>query len=224
MKKILLIEDDVLTSNMTCDYLTSLNYKVTPAYDGETALVLIKELDFDLVILDIMLPKYNGIDILKIIRENDKHVPVIMLTALSNEDIQIKSFDNLADDYITKPFAPVLLVKRIEALLRRSTLEPENTSDIWIYEDIKVDFKAYTALINNTLVPITPKELKVLQYLLTNKNIVLTREHIIDSVWGKDSYIVDRVVDNCIKNIRKKLAIDCIITVKGVGYKMELLV
>lgn len=145
-------------------------------------------------------------------------LPVIMLTAVTDEETQVQTFDNLADDYICKPFSLILLLKRIEALLR-ARYKTENT---WKYKDAVVDFSGYRATYLGKDAAVTPKEIKLLAVLLENAGQVVSRDQILDRIWGEEESPFDRVVDVYVKNLRKKLQLDCIITVKGVGYKLEL--
>lgn len=142
-----------------------------------------------------------------------------MLTALEDEYTQILSFDEQADDYITKPFSMVLLGKRITALLRRSGREI--LIDTMTFGDVTVDFSGYAASDKNGKIDITPKEIDLLKLLVEHRGLVLTRTQILDDLWGNDYPIIDRTIDTYIKNLRKKLRLDCIITVKGIGYKYE---
>ena len=142
-----------------------------------------------------------------------------MLTAMDDMDTQIMSFDNLADDYVTKPFSIVLLGKRITALLRRiGKTEPAN---IWSYKDIIVDFSGFSAEKAGKLIDISPKEVQLLKILVDHTGVVLTRDQILDSIWGTDVPLNDRTIDTYIGRLRKKLGLDCIVTVKGIGYKFE---
>lgn len=215
---ILIVEDEKDIRDGISEYLVEAGYGVMVAEDGEIAVNLFKEVNFDLVVLDIMLPKLNGFGVLNKIREIS-NVPVIMLTAMSDDYTQIMSFNEKADDYITKPFSILILHKRIEALLRRS-LEKE-TSNKWIYNDIEVDFLGFLAKKQGEIVDLKPKEIKLLELLLKYKNQVLTRAQILDILWDIDEAPTERVIDVYIKNIRKKLSLDCIITVKGIGYKFQ---
>lgn len=215
---ILIVEDEEEIREGVAEYLTEVGYSVVSAEDGKAGIELFKEHKFDLVILDIMLPKANGFVVLNTIREVS-NIPVIMLTAMSDDYTQIMSFDEKADDYITKPFSVVILHRRIEALLRRGTKSDENNK--WSYKDIEVDFTGYSAKKGSSSVDLKPKEIKLLELLLKHKNQVLTRSQILDCIWSIDEAPNDRVIDVYIKNIRKKLSLDCIITVKGIGYKFE---
>ena len=215
MQSILVVEDEKDTNEAISQYLQYLGYKVISCYDGIEAVNKFREESIDIIILDIMLPGIDGMDVLKEIRKKDSTLPVLMLTAISEEDVQAQSFDNLADDYITKPFSMLILGKRVMALLRRTATET------WNYKEINVDFSGYSVTKNGDSIDVTPREIDVLKILLKNKGLVLSREKILNTVWEENFEVTDRIVDVYIKNLRKKLGIDCIITVKGVGYKLE---
>ena len=206
---ILIVEDEVDIREGVSEYLSEVGYNVISAEDGMQAIEIFNKNKFDLVILDIMLNK---------IRE-ESNVPVIMLTAMSDDYTQIMSFDEKADDYITKPFSIILLHKRIEALLRRRLKDDESKK--WYYKDIEIDFEGYSAKKNGNNIDLKPKEIKLLELLLKYSGKVLTRTQILDNIWNIEESPNDRVIDVYIKNIRKKLELDCIITVKGIGYKFE---
>ena len=219
IKKILLVEDEKLAREGVRDFLISRGYLVTEAVDGEEAVKKFCESEqgvFDLVILDVMLPKMNGILVLKEIRKRSK-VPVLMLTALSDEGTQLASFDNLADDYLCKPFSLLILEKRIEALMRRLKDTQKEEVSKWEREGVMVDFLEYKGYLNGVDVDLKPKEVELLKLLIENPKVTLRREQILEELW-KDELPYDRVIDVYIKNLRKKLQIDCIKTVKGVGY------
>lgn len=218
MATLLVIEDDINTNEAICEYMKSAGHTTLSALDGEEGLLLAKEPSVDLVVLDIMLPKIDGMTVLRELRKCSA-VPVLMLTAIEDEHTQVTSFDTEADDYITKPFSMVLLGKRITALLRRSGKNPEILRVQ--FGDIIVDFGGYAAWNQAGRIDLTPKEIELLKLLLEHKGLVLTRLQILDELWGYDAPIIDRTVDTYIKNLRKKLNLDRIITVKGVGYKYE---
>lgn len=218
MATLLVIEDDINTNEAICEYMKSAGHTTLSALDGEEGLLLAKEPSVDLVVLDIMLPKIDGMTVLRELRKCSA-VPVLMLTAIEDEHTQATSFDAEADDYITKPFSMVLLGKRITALLRRSGKNPEILRVQ--FGDIIVDFGGYAAWNQTGRIDLTPKEIELLKLLLEHKGLVLTRSQILDELWGYDAPIIDRTVDTYIKNLRKKLNLDRIITVKGVGYKYE---
>lgn len=215
---ILIVEDEKEIREGVSEYLAEVGYSVISAEDGMQAIELFKNSKIDLVILDIMLPKANGFVVLNKIRQ-ESNVPVIMLTAMSDDYTQIMSFDEKADDYITKPFSIIVLHKRIEALLRRGVKVSENKK--WCYGDIEIDFEGYSARKNGENIDLKPKEIKLIELLLKYEGKVLTRAQILDNLWNIEESPNDRVIDVYIKNIRKKLLLDCIVTVKGIGYKFE---
>ena len=215
---ILIVEDEKEIREGVSEYLSEVGYSVISAEDGMQAIELFKNNKIDLVILDIMLPKANGFVVLNKIRQ-ESNVPVIMLTAMSDDYTQIMSFDEEADDYITKPFSIIVLHKRIEALLRRGVKVSENKK--WCYGDIEIDFEGYSARKNGENIDLKPKEIKLIELLLKYEGKVLTRAQILDNLWNIEESPNDRVIDVYIKNIRKKLLLDCIVTVKGIGYKFE---
>jgi two-component system, OmpR family, response regulator VanR len=215
---ILIVEDEKEIREGVSEYLAEVGYSVISAEDGMQAIELFKNNKIDLVILDIMLPKANGFVVLNKIRQ-ESNVPVIMLTAMSDDYTQIMSFDEEADDYITKPFSIMVLHKRIEALLRRGVKVSENKK--WCYGDIEIDFEGYSARKNGENIDLKPKEIKLIELLLKYEGKVLTRAQILDNLWRIEEAPNDRVIDVYIKNIRKKLLLDCIVTVKGIGYKFE---
>ena len=216
--KILIVEDEIDIREGISEYLSEVGYDVMVAEDGQEGIDLFKSNEFDLVLLDIMLPKINGFGVLSQIREISD-VPVMMLTAMTDDYSQIMSFNEKADDYITKPFSVVVLHKRIEALQRRIQGRQQNNK--WIYKDVEVDFLGFCAKKDNNPVDLKPKEIKLLELLIKHKNQVLTRNQMLDSLWEIDEAPADRVIDVYIKNLRKKLDLDCITTVKGIGYKFE---
>jgi DNA-binding response OmpR family regulator len=217
MQTILIVEDDKDINQVVCEFLKNAGYNVLSVYDGEEAVTVFYHNKVDMAVLDIMLPKQNGMEVLKYIRSLS-NIPVIMLTALGDEYTQIKSFDLQADEYVTKPFSPVVLVKRIEALLKRAN-PIDNT--VLSIGDIVIDFSAYTVTKNDCPLEFTTKEIEILKFFAENESKVMSRQQILDTVWGLDSLSSDRTVDTHIKNIRKKLGVECISTVKNVGYKFE---
>lgn len=218
MAKILIVEDDKRTNMAICEYLKPTGHNIVSAYDGEEALQLFHSTTIDLIVLDIMLPRLTGIAVLHEIRKSSL-IPVLMLTAIEDEYTQSQSFDELADDYVTKPFSMVLLGKRITALLRRCG--QMQSIDTITFGDVTVNFSGYTVHDKNGRIDITPKEIELLKLLIEHKGLVLTRSQILDELWGYDYPIIDRTIDTYIKNLRKKLRLNCIVTVKGIGYKYE---
>lgn len=218
MDTLLIVEDDKDTNEAITEYLGQLGYNVLSVFDGESAITTFSTKNINLVILDIMLPKMPGMSVLHKIRERSK-VPVLMLTAISDEYTQITSFDEKADDYMTKPFSLVLLGKRVEALLRRANSYTE--IETMSFGEIIVNFSGYSATAPWGKIDITPKEIQLLKFFIQHKGLVLTRDQILNAVWGNDVYIIDRTIDTYVKNLRKKLSLNNIVTVKGVGYKYE---
>ena len=213
--RILLVEDEPAVRTGTEQFLRQRGFTVLTATSGEEALK--KFTQADVVILDIMLPGVSGIETLHQIRQTSD-VPVLMLTALHDEPTQVASFDELADDYMNKPFSLVILEKRIRALLRR---QQQPTKTLWRRGLASVDFAAYQGFYDDSDAHLKPKEVQLLKLLLDNPNMVWSRQAIIDKLWLDDEVPFDRVIDVYIKNLRKKLHLDCIITVKGVGYRYE---
>lgn len=218
MAMLLIVEDDYKTNEAICEYMKSAGHETIPAYDGVEAVLRFQEKKPDLVVLDIMLPRMTGMAVLHEIRRTS-NLPVLMLTAIGDEYTQVQSFDEQADDYITKPFSMVLLGRRITALLRRSgqSLMPETMT----FGEVTVDFSGYTARDMEGKIEMTPKEIDLLRLFVEHKGLVLTRNQILDELWGDDNPIIDRTVDTYVKNLRKKLRVDCLVTVKGIGYKFE---
>jgi len=214
--RLLVVEDNEDTSEGLCEYFREAGYDVTPAYDGEEALQRAAEAEYDL--LDVMIPKLSGLAVLHELRRSSS-VPVIMLTAIGDEYTQVTSFNEMADDYVVKPFSVTLLEKRVEALLRRAG--QAEASYIWQHGDIRVDFTGYAAEGPDGRIDITPREVTLLRLLVENRGKVLTRSRILDALWGDDRPVFDRTVDSHIKNLRRKLGLACIVTVTGVGYKLE---
>ena len=212
---ILLVEDEPHVRAGTQQFLYQRGFTVLTAASGEETLT--KYSGAAVIILDIMLPGASGIETLHQIRQASD-VPVLMLTALHDEPTQIASFDELADDYMSKPFSLVILEKRIRALLRRQQ-QPATT--LWRHGLASVDFAAYQGFYDGADAHLKPKEVQLLKLLVDNPHMVWSRQAIIDKLWHGDEVPFDRVIDVYIKNLRKKLHLDCIVTVKGVGYRYE---
>ena len=215
---ILLVEDEPTLRTGTEQFLRQRGFTVLTAASGEEALEKFVEVDaIDAIILDIMLPGMSGIEVLHQIRQVSD-VPVLMLTALHDEPTQVASFDELADDYMSKPFSLVILEKRIKALLRR---QQSVKKTLWRRGVVLVDFAAYQGFYDGSDAHLKPKEVQLLKLLVDNPHMVWSRQAIIDKLWRDDEVPFDRVIDVYIKNLRKKLHLDCIVTVKGVGYRYE---
>ncbi|GAA0704971.1 response regulator transcription factor [Paraclostridium ghonii] len=217
-KNILVIEDDSNIQELIVEFLSAEGYNVKSANDGIEGIQAFKKDEFDLVILDVMMPNLDGHAVCKMIRQSSD-VPIIFLTALNQESDQVKGFELMCDDYITKPFSFTLLMKRVEAVLRRTS--NQNESNILTFEKISLDLNTYQAFLENEVIELTLKEFNILKTLIENYPHVVTRENLLDSVWGYDYYGDTRVVDAHIKNIRKKIELPYIKTVKGIGYSLD---
>lgn len=219
--RILLVEDEEKLRNTIQEYLQMNGYQITEAQNGMEALRMFggNEAEWpDLVLLDLMLLGMNGFDVLGRIREKS-NVPVIILTARCSEEDQLRGFSLGADDYLVKPFLLSVLQAHIEALLRRVRGVNRKQS----YGVLSIDEKAHKIFMNGALVPLTPREYEVLQYFMRNEQIVLTRNHLLDEIWGIDYSGTDRSVDTIVKQIRLKLgkAGKYIDTIYGIGYRFE---
>lgn len=219
MPKILIVEDDLSIQAILHDFLQEEGYEITSASDGVEAVLLFSKDTFDLVLLDIMLPKIDGYGVCEVIRKQS-NLPIIMLTALDSEADQIKGFDLKIDDYITKPFSIPVLLRKIAAVLRR-TMQVETEKQTVKYKNLLLDIPAYKAYIDGKNVDLTPREFEILRELLAHQEQILTRENIINLLWKYDFYGDERIVDTHIKNLRKKLGIELIDTVRGVGYRID---
>lgn len=220
MQKILVVEDDFDIQEILLNFLQEAGYDVTVANDGVEALSVFTDNQFDLILLDIMLPKIDGFGVCELIRKQSQ-IPIIMLTALSGEEQQIRGLDLQVDDYITKPFSMPVLVRKIAAVLRRSNHQNDDKHCMISYQNHVLDLDSYTAVIDGNAYELTQREFEVLRELLTHQGRVLTRQNLLNKLWKYDFYGDERVVDTHIKNLRKKLGIDFIRTIRGVGYKID---
>jgi len=216
-ERVLVVEDEQDIREIIKEFLEDSGYEVTIAVDGLDGVDKFKEKEYDLLILDIMMPKIDGFVLCEMIRK-ESEVPIIMLTALDGEEEQIKGFDLKIDDYVTKPFSIQLLLKRVENVLRRSE---KNTSKIRSYKNLIIDMDRFEVFVDDKLIELTVKEYELLQILIRNKGKVLTREELLNELWEYDYYGDSRVVDTHIKNLRKKLQVDYIETIRGVGYRID---
>ncbi|MDB0441351.1 DNA-binding response regulator [Clostridioides difficile] len=223
-KRILVIEDDIDIQNIIKTFLENAGYTIITANDGLDGIEKFKKQQFDLILLDILMPKIDGFVVCKMIR-NESNIPIIILTALDEETDQVKGFELKVDDYITKPFSTIVLLKRVEAVLRRTGDEEENHEDrgFLSYRDINIDVEVYKVFVNGKKIELTAREFEVLKELIEHKGRVLTRENLINSLWKYDFLGDERVVDTHIKNLRKKLDVSYIETIRGVGYRIDVL-
>ena len=220
MNKILVVEDDLDIQELLQNFLQESGYDITVANDGLEAINLFSDDDFDLILLDILLPKIDGFSVCEFIRKKSQ-IPIIILTALNGEKEQIKGLDLQVDDYITKPFSMPVLVRKIAAVLRRASKTSDQEHKTISYDNLSLDFDDYTAAVNGISYELTQRELEVLRELLLNQGRILTRQNLLNKLWKYDFYGDERVIDTHIKNLRKKLNITFIQTIRGVGYKID---
>lgn len=220
MSKILIVEDDLSIQALLHDFIRDAGHSAVLAADGVEALAKYSEQDFDLVLLDIMLPKIDGYGVLEVIRQRSD-VPVIMLTALDAEENQIRGLDLQADDYITKPFSMPVLLRKIAAVLRRSSKQNDAPQTI-SYKELTLDLDAYKVCAGGERVDLTPREFEILRELLLHKGRILTRQNLLQTVWKYEFFGDERIIDTHIKNVRRKLGgADYIETIRGVGYRID---
>ena len=216
--RILVIEDEASIQNILRIFLEDAGYQVTLADDGMDGIAAFHKDNFDLVLLDIMMPRLDGYSVCEMIR-NESSTPIILLTALDDEDSQMKGFDLLADDYITKPFSMPLVLKRIEAVLRRA--QAGEKSSVLVYQNVQLNTENYKVFVEGKEIPLTAREFGILRLLMENQGRVFTREQLLDIIWNYDYLGDDKIINTHIKNIRKKLGVDCIETIRGVGYRID---
>jgi len=216
--KILVVDDEALIRDVVKEYLILENFEVSEAEDGDEALVKLSKEDFDLVILDIMMPKKDGFQTVKELKKM-KDIPVLMLSARGEEYDKLIGFDLGIDDYVTKPFSPKELVARVKAITKRH----ENNSKIFQFGGLVLDDVAHEVKIDGQFVSLTPKEYDLLKYFISNHKIALSREQLLTNIWGYDFYGDDRTVDTHVKTLRHQLGAygDMIKTIRKVGYKFE---
>lgn len=217
MANILILEDEKNIREVLVEYLKVSGATTFEAEDGNEAVEILKGEDIDVAVLDIMVPGMSGIDVLSFIRKNPKtkNIGVIMLTALDDIGTQVSAFNNFADEYLVKPVSPIILIKRIETLLRR--IKPQ----VLVNHEFIMDDESYRVFVDGEEIPFTLSEFLILQMLYENKNKVLSREQLIMGAFNEDYIGNDRIIDAHIKNIRKKLGKDYIKTVIGIGYKFS---
>ena len=220
MEKILIVEDDFDIQELLQNFLQEAGYQTAVAKDGLEAVSMFSKEGFHLILLDIMLPKIGGFTVCELIRRQSQ-IPIIMLTALSGEEEQIRGLDLQVDDYITKPFSMPVLVRKIGAVLRRSRRGQEEGHQTLVYRNLVLDLDSYLAAVDGREYELTQREFEILRELLTHQGRVMTRQNLLDRLWRYDFYGDERVVDTHIKNLRKKLGIDFIQTIRGVGYRIE---
>lgn len=216
--EILFLEDEPTIQEVLAEYMKMQGYQVTAVSDGEQALELLLERKFDMAVLDIMVPKKSGLEVLSFIRENRPEMATIMLTALEDEKTQVQAFNLYADDYVIKPVSPIILLKRMETILRRvkgQERKKEKDKGLYIQED------SYQAFYDGELLPLTLSEFLLLQTLKKEPNRAFTREQLILRIFNEDYIGNDRIIDAHVKNLRKKLPKNYIKTIIGIGYQFN---
>ena len=227
MYKVLIADDNKQIVSILSEYCKKNNFTVNTVFDGETALKEIEENEFDIILLDVMMPKKDGFDVCREVR-TFSNVPIIMITARGEDYEKIMGLEIGADDYIVKPFSPGEIIARINAILRRITPKNDESSKIFIYDNLEIDLNNFTVKINDEIISLTKKEIEILWTLATNQNKVFTRENLLDLIWGFDYFGESRTVDTHIKRLRAKLNNYKhekwnIKTIWGVGYKFDIL-
>ena len=222
MKKILIVDDEEKIRDVIKEYAEFSGFEADEASDGMTAIGMVKLNDYDLIIMDIMMPKLDGFSAIKEIQKI-KQIPVIMLSARGEEYDKLFGFELGIDDYVVKPFSPKELMARVNAVLNRIKPSEGSNAQIQMFDGLEVNFSARTIKVDGKKVELTPKEYDLLFYMIKNKNIALTRESLIDDIWGFDFFGDDRTIDTHVKNLRSRIGAyrDNIKTVRGIGYKFE---
>lgn len=223
MNKLLIVDDEVNIRELIKKYASFEGFEVYEALDGLDAIEKCKNEDFDIVVMDVMMPELDGFSAVKEIRKN-KNIPIIMLSARGEEYDRLHGFDLGIDDYVVKPFSPKELMMRVNAILTRYRANyTNNVNKVYIYENLKIDYSARIVYINNERLDMTPKEYDLLTYLIKNENMAITREELLSKVWGYDFYGDDRTLDTHMKLLRRKLGEygKNIVTLRGVGYRFE---
>ncbi len=223
MSKLLVVDDESKIRAVIREYSEFEGYEVDEASDGMEALGLVKLNDYDLIIMDVMMPKLDGFSACKEIRKI-KDTPIIMLSARGEEYDKLFGFELGVDDYVVKPFSPKELMARVNAIIsRRSVGAAVKADDVLVFDGLAINMPAREVKVDGEKVELTPKEYELLFYMVQNKNIALSRDKLLSDVWGYDFFGDDRTVDTHIKNLRNNLGKyrDYIVTIRGVGYKFE---
>ena len=221
--KLLIVDDEAMIRQVLCEYAVFEGYEIDEAEDGMEAIRKCRENKYDLIIMDIMMPKLDGFSAVKEIKKI-ADIPVIMLSARSEEYDKLFGFEIGIDDYVVKPFSPKEVMARVAAVIKRNAkLDKDIRNDILKFEGLEVDMKGRNVFVDGEKVELTPKEYELLFYMVTNKGIALSREKLLSDVWGFDFYGDDRTVDTHIKTLRSRLKDykKFIVTLRGMGYKFE---
>lgn len=220
-ERILIIEDEASIQSILSELLTDAGYIVETAEDGLESISKFRKNHFSLILLDIMMPKIDGYTVCEMIRK-ESNVPIIMLTALDEEQAQIKAFELKVDDYITKPFSLKLVLMRVEAVLRRMIIQtPQQENEMITYRNIQLNPVNRTVCKNEEAIPLTNIEYSLLELFLRNQGRVFTRDNLLNQVWGYDFVGDEKAVNIHIMNLRRKLGADLIETIRGVGYRID---
>ena len=220
---VLVVDDESRMRKLIKDFLKQKNFNILEAEDGEVALKVYNENKdkINLILLDVMMPKLDGWSVLRQIRQENKTIPIVMLTARAEEQDELFGFELGVDEYISKPFSPKILVARVEAILKRTIKEEKKLKD---YDGIVIDNEGRTVTVDGKPVELSFREYELLKYLLDNENIALSRDKILNTVWNYDYYGDSRTIDSHLKKIRHKLGKKGkhIQTIRGIGYKFEI--
>lgn len=224
MSRILLVDDERDIARLLADDLAVEGYDVEIATDGETAERRGRDAGWDLILLDVMLPKKDGFDVCRALRRAGVNTPIILLTAKTHENEKLLGFDLGADDYITKPFSPREVRARIRAILRRAS--PDDPVNVYSFGDIEVDFARAELRRHGRAVDVTRTELRLLEAFIRRRGRAVTRDQLLDTVWGNDVHVTDRAVDAHIVNLRRKIESRAsdpqfLVSVRGVGYRFD---
>ena len=222
MYKILVVDDEVNIRRVVRGYAEFEGYEVAEAENGMEAVEMVKSEDFDLIVMDIMMPKLDGFSTCKEIKKY-KTIPVIMLSARGEEYDKLFGFELGIDDYVVKPFSPKELMARIKAVLKRNNVSESTVPEKLVFEGLEIDIAGREVYVDGEKASMTPKEYDLLFYLVKNKNLALTRDKLLEEVWGYDFFGDDRTVDTHIKMLRNSLGQyrKFIVTLRGMGYKFE---
>ena len=222
MARLLIVDDEQNIREVIREYSEFNGHEVTEAADGMSAVGLCKLNDYDLIVMDIMMPKLDGYSACKEIRKT-KDIPIIMLSARGEEYDKLFGFELGIDDYVVKPFSPKELMARINAVLSRKSGASAPVSEVMTFDGLEINIPARTVTVDGKKVELTPKEYDLLFYLVENKNIALSRDKLLSDIWGYDFFGDERTIDTHIKNLRNNLGPyrDFIVTLRGVGYKFE---
>ncbi len=226
MTRILIVEDERPLALGLEDDLKLEGYEVEIQSDGESAARRAREQPFDLILLDVMLPRKDGFEVCRELRRAGLHTPVILLTAKTQESDKVLGLEIGADDYITKPFSPRELRARLKAMLRRASLGANQSPEVFRFGDAEADFSRGELRRAGRPVETTPREFKLLAAFIRNRGRVLTRERLLDDVWGQATFVTDRVIDTHVTNLRKKIEPNpakpaYLVSVRGMGYRFD---